>query len=59
MTTDRHTNRQTELVTSALLERLIAVKNTTHIDYFSVQGVQDLFPDPLIEQGKADKCCLV
>ena len=27
--------------------------------FFSSRGIQDLFPDPLIEREKADKYCLV
>ena len=37
-------------------ESLFLVKKmSAHNVYFSVQGVQDLFPDPLIYRGKADK----
>ena len=33
----------------------LAKKMTAHHVYFTVQGVQDLFPDPLINRGKADR----
>ena len=43
----------------ALIMDSLAKKMTTHHVYFSVQGVQDFFPNPLIYRGNADKSYLV
>ena len=37
---------------------LLAKKMTARHVYFLVQGVQDFFPDPLMNKEKADKFCL-